>query len=242
MNNRIVDLNAERSYENLKQKTGNMPRASQSKYYWAVLPKIAEFDKICYDLITSKKILEIGCSNGEKSIKYSEFCAHVTGIDLSDLAIMTAKENSNSKTEFFCCDAHNLSFSDASFDVVIVNSFLHHLNLPMILKEIKRVLKDDGYLCAREPLGMNPLFQMYRSITPEARTLDERPFSKEDMDLISTLFYPISVNFFGFSSILSAFLRVNFFRQGTLWLDEMLAKTFLRNFYWQFSGVFRKVK
>ena len=48
------------------------------------------------------------------------------------------------------------------FDFVIVNGLLHHLDLLTTLKEIHRV---QMILIFREPLGTNPLFQIYRKFT-----------------------------------------------------------------------------
>lgn len=240
--NRNIDLSAEKEYENLKQITNNSPRVSQSKYYWAVEPKVSDFDNYVYEVIAEKLILEIGCSNGEKSIKYSEYATHVTGVDISNVAIDIATGRFNKKCHFICCDAHNLPFDDNSFDVVVVNGILHHLILSTALNEINRVLKSDGILCAREPLGTNPLIQLYRSLTPKARTIDERPFTRDDMDLLYNQFTPVRVIYFGFISIISAFFGNRSIRNITIYIDNRLSKTFFRDYFWQFAGIFKVKK
>jgi len=57
------------------------------------------------------------------------------------------------KTEVFVGDAHQLKFADKTFDFILCDGFLHHLdNLKFGLKEIHRVLRKGGYLIAiREP-------------------------------------------------------------------------------------------
>ena len=99
--------------------------------------------------------------------------------------------------EVLCVDAHNIPIEDTSFDCVIVNSLLHHLDLKKALKEIHRVTKKDGYLIFKEPLGTNIFFQIYRKLTPNARTPDEKPFHqvrckwKSESNLLN-LFLPVS--------------------------------------------------
>jgi len=51
-------------------------------------------------------------------------------------------------------DFYNLNFKDKSFDMVVVDAALHHIdNMNHVLSEIKRVLKDGGMIVAiREPI------------------------------------------------------------------------------------------
>ena len=121
-----------------------------------------------------------------------------------------------------------------------MNSLLHHLDLEVSLEEISRVLKPDGKLLFREPLGTNPVFQLYRYFTPKARTSGERPFTFEDLELFKSRFHFEDVSWFGFSNILSAFLRVEWLRFALSKSDSLFSKTPLKYLYWQFAGVARK--
>ena len=103
-------------------------------------------------------------------------------------------------------------------------------------KEINRVLKSGGYLIFREPLGTNPFFQFYRYFTPSSRTPDESPFNLNDIKLMKKYFYLENVEWFGFFSIFSGFLRLNLLRKILTFLDYCLSKTFLKLFFWQFCG------
>ena len=58
--------------------------------------------------------------------------------------------------KFETANAQALKYKDNSFDIVIGNSILHHLNLDKALLEIKRVLKRDGHLMFCEPNMKNP--------------------------------------------------------------------------------------
>ena len=85
-------------------------------------------------------------------------------------------------------DANNLEFEDGEFDIVYGGQILHHLNFSRALAEIYRVLKKNGQIVFREPLGINPVSKMIRLLTPHARTRDEKPLGYEELDAINELF------------------------------------------------------
>jgi ubiquinone/menaquinone biosynthesis C-methylase UbiE len=63
----------------------------------------------------------------------------------------TANLHSVAEVEFLVADANRLPFPDASFDLVLCNSVLHHLENPaQLLAEIARVAKPDGAILARD--------------------------------------------------------------------------------------------
>ena len=82
---------------------------------------------------------------------------------------------------------------------------------------------------------------MYRMLTPNARTIDERPFTFNDLELMKKYFdLDGRVQWFGFLSIISAFLRIDSLRAVLTNLDWVLSKTPIKYFYWQFSGIVKK--
>ena len=118
---------------------------------------------------------------------------------------------------------------------------MHHLDLKKALKEIHRVTKKDGYLIFKEPLGTNIFFQIYRKLTPNARTPDEKPFQFNDIDILESYYYLEDIQYFGFLNIFSTFIRSLFLRKILTNIDYYLSKTFLRFYFWQFSGFTKKV-
>lgn len=88
----------------------------------------------------------------------------------------------------FQMDAEYLAFSDHSFDIICGKSILHHLELPASLKEIRRVLKPGGIAIFSEPLGFNPILNIFRNLTPSSRTDFEHPFNKKDLADIASAF------------------------------------------------------
>ena len=75
--------------------------------------------------IKGKSILHLQCHFGQDSISLSRLGAKVTGIDLSDKAIESAREiarQTNSDTRFICCDVYDLTnHLDEKFDVVFTS-------------------------------------------------------------------------------------------------------------------------
>ena len=229
-------MEAERQYENLKA-VGESPRAAQSKFYWATQIPTDSHNELTFSEIREKKVLEVGCASGSDALAYSEFASSYVGVDISDEAISNCRKLGIDDAEFYCTDGHKLPIEDEAVDCVIVNSLLHHMDLSTAFSEIRRVLKIGGVLIFKEPLGTNPFFQFYRLLTPSARTADERPFTSNDLRLMYSFFDLQTVQWFGFTSIASAFFRSPKLRSLLTSIDKILSKTPLRFMYWQFSGV-----
>ena len=135
-----------------------------------------------------KVVLDYGCGRGEESLKYlANGAKKVLGMDISLNYIQEATQSalsagfSKDTFDFQVMDAHKLSYSDQIFDYVIGNGILHHLDIQVAMDEIFRVLKPGGRVLLFEPLFDNPLLKLFRYFTPNARTEDEKPFSKEDI-------------------------------------------------------------
>lgn len=233
---RRIDLQHEQEFENNKV-LGDDARKNQGKFYKVVKEKIDKHQRNILIHIRGLNVLEIGCSSGADAELYASSCKKYSGIDISDIGIRIAKERGIPNAHFIAGDAHHLPFKNNQFDVIIVNSLLHHLNLEQIFCEIQRVVKPCGLLFFREPLGINPVIKLYRHLTPKSRTPDERPFTSHDVRLMLKHVVFVEVEYFGFLSLASAFGVFKRFRQLLALIDELLSKTMLKWFFWQFSGV-----
>ncbi|MCZ6834204.1 MAG: class I SAM-dependent methyltransferase [Planctomycetota bacterium] len=92
----------------------------------------------------NKNVLEIGAGPGHVSQRFAEMGAIVTGIDFSAQMVAVAQDRYPDLT-FVEADAGNLPFDDETFDVVIANYVVHHLEHPeKVFKEVSRVLKPNG--------------------------------------------------------------------------------------------------
>lgn len=107
-----------------------------------------------------------------------QYYDNVIGIDISHISIENARRSiKNPKLEkpiFLIMDAEHTTFPDNSFHAITCNGVLHHLDLDAAYKEIARILKPGGRAFCLEPLAYNPIFQLYRRMTPNLRTEWER--------------------------------------------------------------------
>lgn len=99
---------------------------------------------------TAGKILDIGCADGTftKIIFEKTKPSRIVGIDVLPKSIAYAKRRfARSRRMFFkVADAHNLPFSDESFDAVFCLEVLEHAEDPLrVISEMHRVLKKGGY-------------------------------------------------------------------------------------------------
>lgn len=136
-------------------------------------------------------VLDYGCGNGEYTLALLKAgAAEVHGIDISQPYVERAADAArqagfpDTAFKFQVMDAHELSFDDNMFDLVLGRGILHHLDIDRALSELERVLKPGGRAVLLEPLAGNPLLKLFRVLTPAARTADERPLSRRDLDFV----------------------------------------------------------
>jgi SAM-dependent methyltransferase len=132
-------------------------------------------------------VLDYGCGNGDFSRVLAGRGARVYGIDISPQLIEQARADAakmgmDGSLRFFVGDAHHTPFDDASFDYVLGNGALHHLDLEKAYAEIARVLKPGAKAVFQEPMYHHPLLWTLRRLTPATHTADERPLSIADID------------------------------------------------------------
>ena len=92
-------------------------------------------------------LLDCGCADGvfTRCLGEEIGARRVTGLDLLDVNIRSAANNG---VEAYRADLNDrLQFGDAQFDVVVANEVIQYLiNPDSLLKEIRRVLKNRGYV------------------------------------------------------------------------------------------------
>jgi ubiquinone/menaquinone biosynthesis C-methylase UbiE len=119
----------------------------------------------------TRRLLDVGTGPGQITLKLAQRLPgweltgwHLTGIDRSPnmirQAVTAAQVQSSSmeqgnttaaRVEFLVGDANRLPFADASFDLVLCNSVLHHLANPAsLLAEIGRVAKPHAAILVRD--------------------------------------------------------------------------------------------
>ena len=105
------------------------------------------------------RALDIGTGPGQIVLKlgYQLTRWKFIGVDRSVAMIENAREGLESapelagRVEFQVADGNRLDFPNASFDLVVCNSVLHHLAEPQnLLSEIARLVKPDGAILLRD--------------------------------------------------------------------------------------------
>lgn len=150
--------------------------------------------------LTGQRVLECGCGPGS----YGFFLAHrggcVTGIDISGEAIERARAKAESlrvrNLSFRKMNVEALDFPAAEFDLICGNAILHHLDLDRAIPELARCLKPGGQAVFIEPLGHNPLINLYRRLTPQYRTPDEHPLRTSDLAMFRRHFVSVETEYF----------------------------------------------
>lgn len=123
--------------------------------------------------VRGRTVLDYCCGNGILSRRLAHMGANVTGIDISPVSIDNAKAAAaaeQAQASFIVMDAENMTFSDDTFDYVLVSGVLHHLDLDKAYAELARVLKPTGSVIATEALKHNPAIHWYRKRTPQMRS------------------------------------------------------------------------
>ena len=110
-------------------------------------------------IITNRIVLDAACGSGYGSYEISKHAKSVIGIDISDESINYAIKNYKSENlNFEVASVTNLPFLDNSFDVVVSFETIEHISEEaqiLFLKQIKNVLKDDGYFVISTPDKLN---------------------------------------------------------------------------------------
>lgn len=157
--------------------------------------------------IENKVVLEYGCGLGNHSFELAEYAKEVYSIDISDVAIEKAKELAKQKginnIHFIVMNAEVLNFPNNYFDVVCGTSIIHHLDLEASYSELSRVLKKSGKAYFIEPLGHNPLINLFRKFTSNLRTEDEHPLRTKDINKLNNHFHIINIRYYYLLSLLA---------------------------------------
>ena len=193
-------LAAEREFHNRKFGDAQDHGAPDSIY---ALPRAAyrSFEGELQSRAAGADILEYGCGDCSYLAQLIEWGGRVTAIDISDEAIDAARELAAERgladrASFARMNAEDLTFPDDSFDLIVGRAILHHLDLEKAYASIARVLRPGGTAVFLEPLGHNPLINLYRRFTPHLRTEDEHPLLMRDIELAKRHFDRVELNYF----------------------------------------------
>ncbi|MCP4292770.1 MAG: class I SAM-dependent methyltransferase [bacterium] len=206
-------------------------RKSVGQVYSLIGNRNKAYEDLIYSNVEGKRVLEYGCGEGSHSLEIAQRGGLVTGIDISEVGIRKASEAAESAgvsgADYQVMDAMNMDFPDNTFDVVIGEGILHHLDLDKSYSEISRVLKPGGKAIFQEPLGHNPAMALFRAMTPKLRTDDEHPLLHKDLKLAGKYFGNTEFKYFHLTSFGALlFLKFPFFYGMVNFLDKVDAGLF----------------
>ena len=175
-------------------------------FYKAIYNSSEDFFTYLEHNAKNSEILDYGCGIGsfiEKVIKYNP--KKIIGIDISEVSINKAKKKAEElkiNVDYRVDNCEKTSFENNSFNIVYGTGILHHLQIEKCLDEIYRILKSNGNLIFIEPLGTNPIINLYRKLTPSSRSKDEHPLAGKDFKYINKKFIDTKIKYYGFLTLI----------------------------------------
>lgn len=113
----------------------------------------------------NQKVLDIATGTSvipRKVMKQNIPGIQITGLDITESMLRQAQRKVaaagyKSGIRLTCGDAMALPYTDKSFDVVVSGLASHHMDIPLMLSEMKRVLKPGGLLSIID-VGTSPIW------------------------------------------------------------------------------------
>jgi len=155
--------------------------------------------------VAGKRIVDFGCGSGANTALLTNRGAHVWAIDISEDLLRLGRRRlavsgRDGGATFIAASAHDLPFPDSSIDVVFGMAILHHLDLDLVSREVRRVLRPGGRAIFKEPVRNSAMIRFVRSLIPY-RAPDispyERPLTDAQIQRFAEGFSACTVRAFG---------------------------------------------
>jgi SAM-dependent methyltransferase len=156
-----------------------------------------EVNRYLGDLILSElghlggcRLLFVGCGTGAAQAKQlAARGAEVWCLDVSAESVKRLMRHPfgalRSAIHPVVADAEQMPFSPGTFDVVVGKAILHHLDIPKFMQAIDGVCVSGARLVFTEPLGINPIVNAFRRMTPSSRVPTEHPLTRSDLATVA---------------------------------------------------------
>lgn len=121
---------------------------------------------IATEAMRGKKVLDAGCGDGYFTLQFFDKAGPTSmyAVDTAPSAVGLIKSRRAGRNiEFAVGDAHRLPFADDSFDIVLLQSVLHHADRPAdMIQEAFRLAPE---VLIHEPNGRNPGLKLFERLS-----------------------------------------------------------------------------
>jgi SAM-dependent methyltransferase len=203
-------LERERLFHNQRYADDTMRQNCVGRFYEASEAFFAKYRERILRGADGARVLEYGVGTSSDAFVLAEHGALVTGIDISETAVTVAERESISRglrIDFQVMNAEKTAFEDQTFDIICGTGILHHLDLRKAIPEIRRLLRRGGFAVFVEPMGHNPLINIFRRMTPRIRSADEHPLLDHDLRFVGSFFGSCRTEYFGLASLATSVAR-----------------------------------
>ena len=154
--------------------------------------------------VAGQRVVDFGCGSGANTALLAGRGAHIWAIDISEDLLRLAQRRLDASgrsggATFIAGSAHDMPFPDSSIDLVFGIAILHHLDLDLVSKEVRRVLKPGGRAIFQEPVRNSAVIRFVRRLIPY-RAPDispyERPLTDGELARFANGFSSVSVRAF----------------------------------------------
>lgn len=156
-----------------------IPRESYMKTHWRSLIEDT-IKRYCKD----KNVLDLGCGYGKFLGVIGQVAKNVTGLDISQRWLDEAKRR-YPNIKLVLGDALKTSFNENFFDVIITIGLFEYVDRKIVMKEMNRILKKNGFCIISVPNKYSAFRTVGKFITkiPGGKSVTDEPSKKEMMRL-----------------------------------------------------------
>lgn len=174
------------------------------------LPTNPGIDRLQHALLTlagdleGRRVLDAGCGQGDLTLHLLRRGAHVTALDLSEAMIDIVRRRTATAAQqpmLIAAPLEQSGLPEASFDLIVGNYVLHHLELKSGGRELARLLAPAGRAIFVENSAGNPVLSFARRTLagrfgiPRLGTADEHPLGERDLRALRASFGVVRMHY-----------------------------------------------
>jgi SAM-dependent methyltransferase len=151
--------------------------------------------------VRGKTVLDFGCGSGENLLPLIKRGARVRGLDISPDLIALARQRLDKAgldATVTVGTAYETGLPEESVDVIFSIALIHHLDIPSLSREMRRILKKTGRVIIQEPIRFSKGYDRLRKMLPAHEDISEHehPLSREELAAVCEPFKPEGLRYF----------------------------------------------